>query len=115
MARTFGPAMSEEYSPVVFAGGEVAEAYPLVIVESDTARVSGLQLVKSDTARVSVLPVAGCKFPAGFFGEGRLGCGRSGRWPAMSQSGLGGSLTGFDRRVSPVGSCSPGHNPGGYF
>ena len=32
-------AVSEEYSPVVFAGGgggEVADAYPLVVVESDT-------------------------------------------------------------------------------
>ena len=28
--------------------------------------MSGIQLVESDTARVSVLPVAGCKFPAGF-------------------------------------------------
>ena len=51
VARTFGPAVSEEYSPVVFAGGgEVADAYPLVVVESDTARVSDLQLVKSDSA-----------------------------------------------------------------
>ena len=30
--------------------------------------MSGLQLVKSDTARVSDLPVAGCKFPAVFWG-----------------------------------------------
>ena len=37
VARTFGPAVSEEYSPVVFAGGEVADAYPLVVVKSDTA------------------------------------------------------------------------------
>ena len=109
VARTFGPAVSEEYSPVVFAGGgEVADAYPLVVVESDTAQVSVLQLVESDTARVYVLPVAGCKFPAVFLGEGRLGCGRSGRWPAMSPSGLGGNLADFDRRASPVGSCSPG-------
>ena len=57
VARTFGPAMPEEYSPVVFAGGgEVADAYPLVVV-------------KSDTARVSALPVAGCKFPALFLGK----------------------------------------------
>ena len=71
VARMFGPAVSEEYSPVVFAGGggAVADAYPLVAVESDTARVSGLQLVKSDTARESVLPVAGCKFPAFFLGK----------------------------------------------
>ena len=76
--RTFGPAVSEEYSPVVFAGGgAVADAYPLVVVESDSALVSGLrpvvsdpalvsvlQLVVSDTARVSVPPVAGCEFPA---------------------------------------------------
>ena len=53
--------MSEKYSPVVLAGGEVADAYPLVVVESDTARVSDLPLVESDTVRVSVLPVAGCK------------------------------------------------------
>ena len=69
VVRTFGSAVSEEYSPVVFAGGAVADAYPLVVVESDTAQVSGLQLVKSDTARVSVLPVAGCKFPAVFWGK----------------------------------------------
>ena len=58
MARTFGPAVSEEYYPVVFAGGggAVADAYPLVVVESDSAVVSGLrlvsvlQLVVSDTA-----------------------------------------------------------------
>ena len=90
---------------------EVADAYPLVVVESDTARVSGLQLAKSDTARVSVLSVAGCKFSAIFFGEGRLGCGRSGSWPAVSLSGLGGNLADFDRRASPVGSCSSGRTP----
>ena len=57
VARTFGPAVSEEYSPVVFAGGgEVADAYPPVVV-------------KSDTAQVSVLPVAGCEFPAIFLGK----------------------------------------------
>ena len=37
VARTFRPALSEEYSPVVFAGVSVAVAYPLVVVESDTA------------------------------------------------------------------------------
>ena len=58
VARTFGPAVSEEYSPVVFAGGgggAVADAYPLVVVESDSAQVSCLLLVESDTAQVSVL------------------------------------------------------------
>ena len=51
VARTFGPALSEEYSPVVLAGGGgVAAAYPLVVVESDTARVSVLPMVESDTA-----------------------------------------------------------------
>ena len=75
--------------------------------------MSGVQLVESDTARVSVLPVAGCKFPGRYFREGHLGCGRSGRWPAVSPIGLGGNLADFDRRASPVGSCSPGHNPGG--
>ena len=72
MARTFGPAVSEEYSPVVFAGGgggAVVEAYPLVVVESDTAQVSGLPLVEPDTAQVSVLPVAGGKFPAVVLGK----------------------------------------------
>ena len=60
--------------PVVFAGGGgvVADAYPLVVVESDTVQVSGLQLVESAAAQVSVLPVAGWKFPAVFFWEGRL-------------------------------------------
>ena len=69
VARTFGRAVSEEYSLFLLGGGEVAHAYPLVVVESDTARVSGLQLVESDTARVSVLPIAGCKFPAVFLGQ----------------------------------------------
>ena len=39
VARMLGPALSEEYSPVVLAGGgggAVAAAYPLVMVESDT-------------------------------------------------------------------------------
>ena len=71
VAWTFGPAVSEEYSPVVFAGGggAVADAYPLVVVESDSAQVSGLRLVESDTARVSVLPVAGCEFLAVSLGK----------------------------------------------
>ena len=58
VVRTLGPAVSEEYSPVVFAGGggEVADVYALVVV-------------KPDTARVSVLPVAGCKFPAVCLGK----------------------------------------------
>ena len=59
-------------------------AYPLAVVESDTARVSVLPMVESDTARVSVLPLAGGELPAIFWGEGRLGCGWSGCWPAMS-------------------------------
>ena len=73
VARTFGPAVSEEYSPVVFAwrrgGGAAADAYPLVVVESDTAQVSGLQLVKSDTPRVSVLPVASLSSRPFFWGR----------------------------------------------
>ena len=58
VARTFGPAVSEEYSPVVFAGGRLPMHTPLVVV-------------KSDTARVSVLPVVSSRL---FFfgGEGRL-------------------------------------------
>ena len=36
---------------------------------------------RGEVARVSVLSVAGFKFPAVFLGEGRLGCGWSGRWP----------------------------------
>ena len=82
------------------------------MVESDTVRVSDLPMVESDTAQVSVLPVAGCKFLAVFW-EGRLGRGRSGRWPAVSPSGFGGNLADFDGRASPVGSCSSGRNPGG--
>ena len=69
VAPTFGQAVPEEYSPVVFAWVEVADTYPLVVVESNTTRVSGLLLVESDTAQVSVLPVAGCKFPVVFFGK----------------------------------------------
>ena len=57
VARTFGPALSEEYSLVVLAGGGVAAAIPLVVVASDTAQVSVLPMVESDTAQVSVLPV----------------------------------------------------------
>ena len=80
------------------------------MVESDTARVSDLLMVESDTARVSVLPVAGCKFPAVFWGKVW-----SGRWPAVSPSGFGGNLADFDGRASPVGSCSFGRNPGGWI
>ena len=52
VAQTFGPAVSDEYSPVVFARGAVADAYPLVVVESDSALVSGLRSVVSDSALV---------------------------------------------------------------
>ena len=75
VARTFRPAVSEEYSPVFFCwgggvgGGLATDAYPLVVVESDTVQVSVLQSVESDKAQVSVLPVAGCKFPAVFLGK----------------------------------------------
>ena len=37
------------------------------------------------------------------FGEGRLGCGRSGRWPAVSPIGFGGNPAGFDGRESRDG------------
>ena len=71
VARTFGPAVSEEYSPGVLAGGGGGGCcgIPLVVVESDTARVSVLPMVESDTARLSVLPVAGCELPAVFLGK----------------------------------------------
>ena len=46
-----------------------ADAYPLVVVESDSVQVSVLQSVESDKAQVSVLPVAGCEFPAVFWGK----------------------------------------------
>ena len=90
-----------------------ADAYPLVVVESDTVQVSVLQSVKSDTAQVSVLPVAGCKFPA-VWGRSPL------MWLAWVLAcrvsrGLRGNLADMDRRTSPVGSCSPGRNPGGQF
>ena len=102
VVRTFGPALSEEYSPVVLAGGRgggVAAAYPLAVVESDAARVSVLPMVESDTARVSVLPFAGSELPAVFLGDGHLGCGQSGHWPAVSLSGFGGNPAGFARRA----------------
>ena len=44
VARTFGPAVSEEYSRV-FCWGFAADAYPLVGVESDVIEVSGLHTV----------------------------------------------------------------------
>ena len=80
VARTFGLAVSEEYSPVVFAGGGgggggcrcippgglVSDMRPVV---SDPALVSALQLVVSDTARVSVPPAAGWEFPAALLGK----------------------------------------------
>ena len=113
MAQTFGLAMSEEYSPVVFAGGGVADAYPLIVVESDTAQVSGLELVKSDTARVSVLPVAGCEFPAVFLGKVAFDMVGLGVGPPCLRVDSEETLLFFDRRTSPVGSCSPGRNPGG--
>ena len=58
VARTFGPAVSEEHSPVVFAGGEVADAYPLVVVKSDTGEYLSC-----------LLPVVSSR---PFFWEGRL-------------------------------------------
>ena len=62
VSRTFGPAVSEEYSLLfLLGGGGVADAYPLVVVEPDTVRVFGLQLVKLDTSQVSALPVAGSR------------------------------------------------------
>ena len=41
---------------LLLGGGAVADTYPL-------------QLVESDTSRVSVPPVAGCEFPAVFWGK----------------------------------------------
>ena len=73
MARTFGPAVSEEYSSVVFfwGGGAVADAYPLVVEEPNPVVVSGLRVVVSDSDW-SVLPVAGFEFPAVFWGRSPL-------------------------------------------
>ena len=72
VARTFGLAMSEKYSPVFFFwGGGVADACPLVVVESDPALVSGLRAVVSDSAR-SVLPVASLNFRLFFWGRSPL-------------------------------------------
>ena len=69
VARTFGPAVSEEYSPLFFlGGGAVADAYPLEVVESDPALVSDLHSVVSDSAR-SVLPVTSFEFPTVFWGK----------------------------------------------
>ena len=90
----------------------VADAYPPVVVESDMVQVPGLQLVESDAAQVSVLPVAGWKFPAVFLGKVAFDLVGLGDGP-LSPSGLGGDFADFDRRTSPVGSCSPGRNPGG--
>ena len=110
LTRTFGPAVSEEYSPVVFAGGggggvEVADAYPLVVI-------------KSNTARISVLPVAGSKFPAVFWGKATfdvvgLGVGP----PCLRVDSEGTLLTLIDERaqlthappgVTPVDSSEEG-------
>ena len=96
VAQTFGPAISEEYSPVVFAGGGGCRCIPLVVVESDTARVSGLL-------------VADCKFPAVFLGKVALDVVGLGVGPPCRRV----DFADFDRRASPVGSCSPGRNPGG--
>ena len=46
-----------------------ADAYPLVVVESDAIEFSVLHSVESDRAQISVLPVAGCEFPAVFWGK----------------------------------------------
>ena len=97
--------------PLLFllgGGGAVADAYPLVVVESDTGQVSGLQLVESDAAQVSVLPVAGCKFQAVSLGKVAFDLVGLGDGPPCLRD-----FADFDRRTSPVGSCSPGRNPGG--
>ena len=44
--------------------------------------------------------------------EGRLGCGRSGRWPVVSPIGFGGNPAGFARRARRDEFYHPGHNPG---
>ena len=112
MAWTFGPAVPEEYSPVVFAGGEVTDTYPLVVVvrySAECLAYSWLSQIQREC--LSCLSQVVSSQP--FFWEGCLGCGRSGHWPAVSPSGLGGNLADFDRGTSTDSSYSPGRNPGG--
>ena len=100
VARTFGPAVSEEYSPVVFArgGGRLPMHTPW------------LSLSQIQREYLScLLPVVSSR--AFFLGKVAFDVAGLGIWPAVSPSGLGGNLTDCDRRASPVGSCSPGRNP----
>ena len=97
VARTFGPAVCEEYFPVVFAGGGGG------VLPMHTPWLSLSQIQRECLS--CLLPV-GSSRP--FF------LGRSPWiWLAVSPSELGGNLADFDRRTSPVSSCSPGPNPGG--
>ena len=60
VARTFGPAVSEEYSPVLFAGGGgvAGDACPLVGVESDARFLSYIRLSQIERKYLScLLPV----------------------------------------------------------
>ena len=70
-------------------------------------------MVESDTARVSVLPVAGCKLPAVLLGKVALAVVNLGVGPPCLRVDSEETLADFDGRESPVGSCSPGRNPGG--
>ena len=72
VARTFGPVVSEEYSPVVFSGGGGGcRCIPPGVRRVRPCCVSELRAVVSDSAR-SVMPVAGCEFPAFFLGRSPL-------------------------------------------
>ena len=71
VARTFGPAVSEEYSPVVFAGGGGGGGYRCIPPGGRRVRLSSgvWPTVGWVRYRVSVLPVVGCEFPAVFWGK----------------------------------------------
>ena len=79
-------------------------AYPLVVVEPDTAQVSVLPMVESDTVQVSVLPVAGCEFPAVYFGKVALDVIGPGTDRAFGSGIAPGWLDACARTVRAIGS-----------
>ena len=94
VARMFRPAVSEEYSSVVFAGGgggggRLPMHTPLLLLNQ-------IQL----ECLSCLLPVVSSR--PFFWGRSPW------MWLAWALA-----MSDFDRRASPIRSCSPGRNPGG--
>ena len=104
VARTFGPSMSEVYSPVVFAGGGGGGRLPM------HAPLLSLSQIQRECLSCLLLVVSSRPF---FLGKVAFDVVGLGIGPPCLRVDSGGNLIEFNRRASPVGSCRPGRNPGG--